>query len=61
MGRLYAVIALLASAGLPALAADGPANVAVVATPSTSYHSGDTTVAALNDAWDRIRTERGLR
>jgi DUF1680 family protein len=26
-----------------------PANVAVVATPSTSYNSGDTTVAALND------------
>ena len=48
-GRLYAVLALLASAGSPVMAADAPANVAVVATPSTSYHSGDTTVTALND------------
>jgi DUF1680 family protein len=49
MGRIYAVIALLATAGSPAMASDAPANVAVVATPSTSHHSGDTTVAALND------------
>src|SRR5688572_29359670 len=49
MGRLYAVLALLTSAWLPVMAADVPANVVVVATPSTSHHSGDTSVAALND------------
>ena len=48
-GRFTRSLALLASAGSPVMAADAPANVAVVATPVHFYHSGDTTVTALND------------
>jgi len=44
-----AIIALLTSAWSPVIAADAPANMALVAIPSTSFHSGDTSVSALND------------
>lgn len=49
MGRVSAFFALLAAMVTPILAADAPANMALVATPTTSFHSGDTFVTALND------------
>jgi DUF1680 family protein len=47
--RWFSGFLALIAATLPLLAADAPANVALVATPSTSFNSGDTFVTALND------------
>jgi len=49
VGRLSLSLGLIAAMVWPLMAAGVPANMALVATPSTSYHSGDTTVEALND------------
>lgn len=49
MAGSFASIALLGGVLSSALAANAPANMALVAAPSTSHHSGDTTVEALND------------
>jgi uncharacterized protein len=60
MAGIFAGIALLGGAFSPVLAADVSANMALVATPSTSYHSGDTSVSALNDGnQPRNSRERG--
>jgi len=48
-GWLGAALALWAMALLPTSSVAAQANMAVVATPSSSYSSGDTSVAALND------------
>jgi DUF1680 family protein len=49
MWRFSAFFALIATIVSSVMAADAPANMALVAAPSTSHHSGDTTVGALND------------
>src|SRR5262245_20821913 len=46
---VHALVGALAAVPLCAQAATGPVNLAVVATPSGSYVSGDTSYGALND------------
>lgn len=49
MTRSLLALTLVGWSALQACAADAPANMALVASPSTSFHSGDCSVAALND------------